>query len=62
MNGVFSAGMLYESSLFIEDFTSFVAMAPRIEARRRRDPALTGFRRLEVEDVSFTYPTPPPRR
>ena len=28
MNAVFSAGMLYESSLFIEDFTSFVAMAP----------------------------------
>jgi ATP-binding cassette subfamily B protein len=38
MNGVFSAGMLYESSPFIEDFTSFVAMAPEVEARRRRDP------------------------
>jgi ATP-binding cassette subfamily B protein len=57
MNGVFSAGMLYESSLFIEDFTSFVAMAPEVEARRRRDPAPSGFRRLQVEDVSFTYPS-----
>jgi ATP-binding cassette, subfamily B, bacterial len=57
MNGVFSAGMLYESSLFIEDFTSFVAMAPEVEARRRRDPAPSGFRRLRVEDVSFTYPS-----
>lgn len=57
MNGVFSAGMLYESSLFIEDFTSFVAMAPEVEARRRRDPAPSGFRRLEVEEVSFTYPS-----
>ena len=57
MNAVFSAGMLYESSLFIEDFTSFVAMAPEVEARRRRDPAPSGFRRLRVEDVSFTYPS-----
>jgi ATP-binding cassette subfamily B protein len=57
MNGVFSAGMLYESSLFIEDFTSFVAMAPEVEARRRRDPAPSGFRRLQVEEVSFTYPS-----
>src|SRR5215218_4444957 len=57
MNAVFSAGMLYESSLFIEDFTSFVAMAPQVEARRSRHPAPQGFRRLQVEDVSFTYPS-----
>jgi ATP-binding cassette subfamily B protein len=57
MNAVFSAGMLYESSLFIEDFTSFVAMAPQVEARRSRDPAPEGFRRLQILDVSFTYPS-----
>jgi ATP-binding cassette subfamily B protein len=57
MNAVFSAGMLYESSLFIEDFTSFVAMAPEVEARRSRGPAPAGFRRLRVEEVSFTYPS-----
>jgi len=57
MNAVFSSGMLYESSLFIEDFTSFVAMAPEVEARRARGPAPQGFRRLRVEDVSFTYPS-----
>jgi ATP-binding cassette subfamily B protein len=57
MNAVFSSGMLYESSLFIEDFTSFVAMAPEVEARRARDPAPAGFRRLRVEDVSFAYPS-----
>jgi ATP-binding cassette subfamily B protein len=57
MNAVFGAGMLYESSLFIEDFTSFVAMAPRVEALRPRDPAPEGFRRLRVEEVSFTYPS-----
>jgi ATP-binding cassette, subfamily B, bacterial len=57
MNAVFSAGMLYESSLFIDDFTSFVAMAPEVEARRSRGPAPAGFRRLQVEDVTFTYPS-----
>jgi ATP-binding cassette, subfamily B, bacterial len=57
MNAVFAAGMLYESSLFIEDFTSFVAMAPEVQASRPRDPAPEGFRRLRVEDVSFTYPS-----
>jgi len=57
MNAVFGAGMLYESSLFIEDFTSFVAMAPEVEARRPRGPAPRGFRRLRVEEVSFTYPS-----
>jgi ATP-binding cassette, subfamily B, bacterial len=57
MSSVFSAGMLYESSLFIEDFTSFVALAPRVEARRRRHPAPQGFRRLQVDKVSFTYPS-----
>jgi ATP-binding cassette subfamily B protein len=57
MNAVFAGGMLYESSLFIEDFTSFVAMAPRVEATRPRGPAPAGFRRLRVEDVSFTYPS-----
>jgi ATP-binding cassette, subfamily B, bacterial len=61
MNAVFSAGMLYESSLFIEDFTSFVAMAPQVEARRSRHPAPQGFRRLQVEDVSFPTRAPPPR-
>ena len=57
MSSVFAAGMLYESSLFIEDFTSFVAMAPEVEARRPRGPAPEGFERLQVEDVSFTYPS-----
>jgi ATP-binding cassette, subfamily B, bacterial len=38
MNAAFSSGMLYEPSLFIEDFTSFVAMAPR--SRRAGSPLL----------------------
>jgi ATP-binding cassette, subfamily B, bacterial len=56
-NAVSSVGDLYESSLFIQDFTSFVAMRPGIEAGRRHDPAPPGFRRLVVEDVGFTYPS-----
>jgi ATP-binding cassette subfamily B protein len=56
-SAVTSAGQLYESSLFIEDFTSFVALRPEVEARRRRDPAPAGFRRLVVDEVSFTYPS-----
>jgi ATP-binding cassette subfamily B protein len=56
-NGVMNAGQLYESALFIEDFTSFVALRPEVEARRGRDPAPQGFRRLVVEGVSFTYPS-----
>jgi ABC-type multidrug transport system fused ATPase/permease subunit len=61
MNAMFSAGMLYEPSLFIEDFTSFVAMAPRVEARRSRLPAPAGFRRLRVEDVASPTRAPPSR-
>src|SRR4029453_8753700 len=60
MNAVFSAGMLYESSLFIEDFTSFVAKTPELEARRSRHPAPQGVRRLQVEAVSFPYPSASP--
>jgi ATP-binding cassette, subfamily B, bacterial len=56
-NAVASAGQLYESSLFIEDFTSFVALRPEVDARRPREPAPAGFQRLVVEDVSFTYPS-----
>lgn len=54
-----SAGQLYESSLFIEDFTSFVAWAPRLaDAAAVPRPAAAGpFRRLEADSVRFTYPS-----
>ena len=62
MNAVFSAGMLYESSLFIEDFTSFVAMAPRSRpagGATRPRPASGG-----CGSRTSASPTraPPPRR
>jgi ATP-binding cassette subfamily B protein len=57
MSSVSSAGMLYESARFLEDFTSFVALEPAIKARRPDGNAPDGFTRLRVEDVGFTYPS-----
>jgi ATP-binding cassette subfamily B protein len=52
-----SAGMLYESSLFIRDFTSFVGMLPSVISRHGTDPVPAGFDRITVDKVSFTYPS-----
>jgi ATP-binding cassette subfamily B protein len=57
MNSVMSAAMLYEAARFLEDFTTFVDLAPTVQARRRRGAAPADFARLAVEDVSFTYPS-----
>jgi ATP-binding cassette, subfamily B, bacterial len=56
MNGVASAGTLYEAARFVEDFTSFVGLKPVVEVQQR-NAAPTAFSRLVVEDVSFTYPS-----
>jgi ATP-binding cassette, subfamily B, bacterial len=49
----FSATSLYEATLFIRDYSSFLE-AP---AEQRGDrPAPPHFERLQVDDVSFTYP------
>ena len=50
------ATSLYESALFIEDFASFSALRPAIEAARPRGRAPAGFERLRLEDVAFAYP------
>jgi ATP-binding cassette subfamily B protein len=57
MTSVSSAGMLYESARFLEDFTTFVDLGPAITARRPDGPAPDGFTSLRVEGVSFTYPS-----
>jgi ATP-binding cassette subfamily B protein len=57
MTSVMSAGMLYESARFLEDFTSFVAVEPAIKARRPAGAAPSGFTRLRAENLSFTYPS-----
>ena len=52
-----SAGTLYESALFLEDFTTFVDAAPALEEARPDVVPPRTFRRLSVDDVSFTYPS-----
>lgn len=51
------ASSIYEGSLFVEDLTSFLDLAPVIEAARPTGAAPPGFERLVVEDVSFRYPS-----
>ncbi|MDQ6726630.1 MAG: ABC transporter ATP-binding protein/permease [Actinomycetota bacterium] len=51
------AGSLYEGSLFLEDFTTFVDSMPVIKARRPTRPAPDSFSLLSTEDLTFTYPS-----
>jgi ATP-binding cassette subfamily B protein len=51
-----SATSLYEATLFIRDYSSFLTLEPAVEAAEGRRPAPHGFERLSVEDVAFTYP------
>ena len=51
-----SAGSLYESALFIEDFFLFLELAPTVEAARPTTTPPVAFDRVEVDDVTFTYP------
>jgi ATP-binding cassette subfamily B protein len=60
LQGVASgAGQLFESSLFIEDFNSFVRSAPLMVAHGRGGggKAPPGFAVLAAEDIVFTYPS-----
>ena len=50
------ATSLYESSLFIEDFTSFVEAMPALEQARPTGDAPAGVDLIEVDHVSFSYP------
>ncbi|GAB2682518.1 ABC transporter ATP-binding protein [Kribbella swartbergensis] len=56
MMTVMSVGDIYESGLFVEDFTSFLAFGPAAIAARPSRPAPTRFQRLAVDNVTFTYP------
>jgi ATP-binding cassette subfamily B protein len=51
-----SVGAMYESSLFLEDFTTFVDAAPAIAAARPPAAPPPRFSELAVDRVSFTYP------
>lgn len=54
LNG--SAGSLYECSLFLDDLVTFLGLRDAVAADRPNEPAPASFRRLVVDDVSFTYP------
>lgn len=56
MYTVSSVGDMYEAGLFVEDFTTFLATAPRTHGSMGTDPAPAKFDRITVEDVTFTYP------
>jgi ATP-binding cassette, subfamily B, bacterial len=53
-----SATSLYEATLFIRDYSSFLELEPQRWARdgAERPAPRGGFQRLTAEDVSFTYP------
>jgi ATP-binding cassette subfamily B protein len=51
-----SATSLYEATLFIRDYSSFLTLEPAVEADEGTRPAPHGFERLTVENVAFTYP------
>jgi ATP-binding cassette subfamily B protein len=52
-----NASGLYESSLYLEDYSSFVAAAPKIHAARPTRSAQGDFEVLRADAVSFTYPS-----
>jgi ATP-binding cassette subfamily B protein len=52
-----SAGALYESSLFITDFTSFVSLLPQVTSVRGDRPVPERFDVISAREVSFTYPS-----
>lgn len=51
-----SGSARYEDALFLDDYNSFLDLAPVIAASRPNTPAPDGFRTLTIDHVSFTYP------
>jgi ATP-binding cassette, subfamily B, bacterial len=51
-----SATSLYEATLFVRDYSSFLTLEPAVEAAEGKRPAPESFDTLSVDDVSFTYP------
>ena len=49
-----SASSLYEATLFVNDYTTFLQLEPGVSEGERTAPR--SFRALVVDDVTFTYP------
>ena len=52
-----SSGSLYENTLYMQDFTTFVDRLPELRRSRPTGPAPHGFRLLRADDLTFTYPS-----
>jgi ATP-binding cassette subfamily B protein len=51
-----SAGALTESARYLEDYLAFTALRPGLDQDRPHGAAPSGFGRVSVHDVEFTYP------
>jgi len=57
LSGIAQSGAgLYEDALFLDDFNSFLELAPAVAAARATGAAPEGFSTLAVDHVSFAYP------
>src|SRR5262249_43552202 len=54
--GTMSLGQLYESALFLEDHSTFLALKPMVGAARPTGAGPRDFERVRVNDLRFTYP------
>ena len=52
-----SSGSMYENTLYMGDFTTFVDRLPQIRRDRPTGPAPTEFHTLRAEHLTFTYPS-----
>lgn len=53
----YSAGSLSEAALYMDDYNTFLELLPQVAAARPATPAPRGFEHLEVDRLSFTYPS-----
>jgi ATP-binding cassette subfamily B protein len=52
-----SSGTMYENTLYMQDFTTFVDRLPEAKRSRPSGPAPAGFTMLRATDLTFTYPS-----
>jgi ATP-binding cassette subfamily B protein len=53
----YAAGSLAEAALYMDDYNAFVQLGPEAVRARPAAPAPRDFRRIDVEGVTFTYPS-----
>jgi ATP-binding cassette subfamily B protein len=53
----YAAGSLSEAALYMDDYNAFLELLPLAKASRPSGVAPRDFRRIEVDRVSFTYPS-----